>query len=167
MPSPGAISSSLKFEPTPAGIARAHEELDKFAASLGGEPAGEAAEDAESQAPASQAPSDDAARTVYRNAGYDTRTRQLLKALPGDVREAVTPTEIAKHLRRHSDGSLLPPAGVRAVMRNVKRIERTLKRRGVIAEDREVLKADWSRYDVEGCGRYYLSAADHEIIQTL
>jgi len=39
--------------------------------------------------------------------------------------------------------------------------------RGVIADDREVVLSDFTRYEDEGCGRYYVSPTDRAVLQSL
>ena len=163
-----SLTTTIEFEPTPEGVANAQSELDRFKAILFGDDArGAEASAQDPQLASVQAPPDEAPSAVHRGTGESTRTRELLHVLPGDIQEAMTPAEIGEVLTPNDDGSPLSPAQVRAVMRNEKRIERTLKKRGVILEDREVVKSDFSRYDAEGCGRYYVSRADYEVIQTL
>jgi len=156
------VTATIEFSPTPAGIAGAMADLDKLAAEFG---ISEEADDPVGDEPL--APAGSAVEAVFRSTGVGSRTRELLKVLPGDILNAMSPEEIGEVLTPNSDGSALSPAQVRAVMRNEKRIEKTLRQRGTIAEGREVVLADWSRYDHEGFGRYYVSAADREAIDAL
>lgn len=166
MPASAEMTTRIEFPPTPAGVADAREELDRFAALFGEDELGADASPGPDEAPAAAA--DEAPRAVYRSSTEGSRTRELLKGLPGDIDQAMTPAEIGEQLlRRNDDGSPLSPAQVRAVMRNEKKIEGTLKKRGVIPEDRVVLRIDWSRYESEGCARYYVSAADSAVIRSL
>ena len=163
-----AMTTKIEFEPTPAGIDQAREELDRFAALFGDDGPDAAGKGVKPTPPhPGPSPSDEAPRAVYRSATEGSRTRELLKALPSNKADALTPTEIGKLLRPNDDGSALHSGQVRAVMRNEKKIEQTLKKRGVIADDREVVIGDFTRYEDEGCGRYYISADDRAILQSL
>lgn len=108
----------------------------------------------------------DVPRAVYEAAWEDGLSRPYLKALPAEDEGGLTMAEIGEQLKAYwADDRPLTPAETRAVHRNVKKIERTLKRRGQMPEDRVVVRKDWS--DSEGVGRYYVSAADHEAIAAL
>lgn len=160
------IQMNLAFEPTRIGFERARSELDRTAAKLWGEgdadDAGAAVGESKKKEglPVLESP----AVTVYRNAGNTSRSRRLLELLPAGESNALSPSEIGELLPPATDGGPLTPHSVRAVMRNVKRNEHTRRERGEMPQDREIIQVDWSNYESEGCGRYYLSLEDRNAI---
>ena len=124
------------------------------------------AEEPEGKQPASYASDDDdAARRVYNGAVDGGRTQDLLKALPRDDEHPLTFAELGELMRPWDDGDHLSAAQVRACYRNEKRIERWLKKHGVISEDRVIIRK--VQDDAEGVGRYYVSGPDHDLIKSL
>lgn len=67
----------------------------------------------------------------------------------------LTFAELAKRMPKKGSGQLRSNAEMRAIHRNVKRQEKTLRRRGTIQG--EVVKGEFAAYDVEGVGRYSLA----------
>lgn len=156
------ITATIEFVPSPAGIAEAMADLDRLSAEFG-----ITEESDDPVASTLPAPTGSAVSAVFNSTGEGSRTRELLRLLPDNANEALSPVEIGELLTPNDDGSALSAAQVRAVMRNEKRIEHTLRKRGVIAESRKVVCADWTRYDQEGFGRYYVSAKDRNEIDGL
>ena len=84
---------------------------------------------------------------LYEHVGSTSATRRLLEVLPGGRENGLTPEEL---------GSLLgqPPlskGSVRAIIRNAKRAEM-----GIGGQVGDVVNTDFSGYDDEGAGRYYV-----------
>jgi hypothetical protein len=162
-----SITVTLEFDATLGGVATARSELERFAADLRSRELPDGSEQgpqAGSAAAVEPVGVDESpAVTVYRNAEFEGYSRELLKVLP-EKDEALMPAELGERMPPFEDGTVLEPRNVRAVLRNIKRNEAKRKREGEMAEDREVVKADWSRYDREGAGRYYLSREDREAI---
>lgn len=151
-----SATAQINFSPTPAGVAEAQAVLDRFKAGLAPTRRADEPETPEAAPATNKSP----AVAVAEGTGPESRTRELLKVLPGDATKAITPAEIGELLRRNDDGSALRPAQVRAVLRNEKRIEHRLREAGTI--DREVVVVDFSRYDAEGSARYYVRMTDRE-----
>jgi len=157
---------NLTFEPTRIGFERARSELERTAAEFWGDAEADiaGAQDGEPKMKEGPPLSESPAVTVYRNAGSTSRSRRLLELLPAGESNALSPSEIGELLPPATDGSPLTPHSVRAVMRNVKRNEQTRRERGEMPQDREVILADWSNYESEGSGRYYVSLEDRDAI---
>lgn len=162
------MTTTIQFAPTPEGVAAARLELDELEGLFGAdddEPETEAG--APDIGPPGPGPhtDDNVAQLVYNGANDEGRTRDLLKALPGDDEHPLTFAELGELMRPWPDGTPLAAPEVRACHRNEKRIERTLKKRGVISEERVVIHQEWDR--AQGIGRYYVSAADRDVLQSL
>ena len=74
----------------------------------------------------------------------------------------MTPHELARKMAPDERGSRLSKASARAAIRNVQRCETHLISEGLI--DRRIVQIDFSRYESEGAGRYYVSAEDKRVI---
>ena len=87
--------------------------------------------------------------TVFESVDPWRRTRDLLRTLPGGIENALTPTEIGGHIARKGEGALTK-ASVRAVMRNLQRLENRLIESGTISC--RVLQKTFEAYEDEGAG---------------
>jgi serine/threonine-protein kinase len=106
------------------------------------------------------APDKSAAITLYANTGVASRTRELLRILPGGRENALTPSELGEVMHPDEEGQPLSKASVRAVIRNLLRVERRLLLEEQIS--RRVLAVDWEGYDIDGAGRYYDDVLDRK-----
>lgn len=79
------------------------------------------------------------------------QSRRFIEVLTS---EPLTFEQLAK-LMPKKDGTTHSNASMRAVHRNVRRKEQTLKKRGVISH--HVVKSNFDDYDADGAGRYYLA----------
>ena len=95
------------------------------------------------------------------------RSRELLQYLPDSEAEAMTFDEVIdnKNMLANDRETRLESASLRAVYRNVKRVENRLLKTGEI--DRDVVLVDSSGYGVEGANRYYLRPEDRAAIDEL
>jgi len=75
---------------------------------------------------------------------------------------ALTPEELGQKMAPWPGGGRLSKASVRAAIRNVQRAEAHLLSEGLI--DRRIVKIDFSDYDREGAGRYYVEREDRRIL---
>ncbi|MFO0722847.1 MAG: hypothetical protein U1E65_03615 [Myxococcota bacterium] len=100
------------------------------------------------------------AAAVYQRGGGGGLSRQLLEVLPAGRDDAETPEELGRRMRPHRT-----KAEVRAAIRNVRRIEASLRKEGAVM--RGVLLADSEAYEKDGASRYYVTAADRAAIDAL
>jgi hypothetical protein len=140
------LTISIPF--TSAGIAEGRRDLDRAAAVL------------EKNAP-SVAFAKHPARRVFRRAAGE-RSREVLDLIPGSKEAALMPSELATRMAPGPNGARLSKSSARAAIRNVQRAESHLLAEGLI--DRRVVLIDWSRYEREGAGRYYMSPDDKRVI---
>ena len=101
------------------------------------------------------------ARRVFRRA-VGPRSREILELLPAGKPAALTPAKLGRKMAPWPGGSPLTKASVRAAIRNVQRAEAHLLAEGLI--DRRIVKIDFSDYDREGAGRYYVEREDRRIL---
>jgi hypothetical protein len=101
------------------------------------------------------------ARLVFTRA-VGARSREVLRLLPAGKAAALTPSELAKKMRAWASGEPLSRASARAAIRNIQRCESHLLAEGLV--DRRILQIDFSGYDREGSGRYYLEPEDKRIL---
>jgi hypothetical protein len=87
---------------------------------------------------------------LYDHLADDSRTRELLEILPRGKGKAMRPVELGALFTQP-----LRSASVRAVLRNAARGEQAIH-----AKHREVVRADFDRYEAENAGRYYLTEGD-------
>ena len=64
--------------------------------------------------------------TVYEKLGSESRSRELLEILPGGSDNGLMPVEIGFRMSPQPDGQFLSKPSVRAVMRNLQRLENRL-----------------------------------------
>jgi hypothetical protein len=164
------IQMTVTFDPTPEGFAAARDLLDTYEGGLDDEPV--AVELSRPSAPPvdleAGAPLDDGdiIRGMWEAASDDGLSRPFLKLLPSEDEGGLTMAEIGQQLKAYwEDDRPLTAPETRAVHRNIKRMERYYKRNGQMPEDRVIVHQEWSRS--EGVGRYYVSKADHDVIQAL
>ena len=131
---------------TPAGLAEARADLDRLEALIDR---------------AAKPPESARARRVFRRAG-GPRSREILELLPAGKAAGLTPAELGREMAPWPGGSALTKASVRAAIRNVQRAEVHLLAEGLI--DRRIVKIDFSDYDREGAGRYYVEREDRRIL---
>jgi hypothetical protein len=93
---------------------------------------------------------------LYEETDPRHRSRRFLEALSAEPELLVD--LVQKSDLRKDDGSVLPAASLRAVHRNLAKTENRLIKEGRIKG--KVVAYDWSRYDIEGAGRYFLRPAD-------
>jgi hypothetical protein len=92
--------------------------------------------------------------TLYFEMAQNSLSPRLVEALSTDPH---TFAELAEKMPPR-DGAPLSTAQMRAVHRNAKRSENRLINQGSI--NGPVIQSDFSRYDADGGGRYYLRSAD-------
>jgi hypothetical protein len=153
---------TLAFPPTKQGFAEARLDLDRLEQTLEQEwtssttPASNDA-GATASAPAS-APAASPAVVVYERSVKDGRSRELLETIGGGKANGLLPSELGPKLAPGPGGKALSKASVRAVIRNIQKLEGHLLAEGAIS--RRVILIDFSGYDQEGAGRYYISDGD-------
>jgi hypothetical protein len=129
-----------------AGIRELRAQVDElerqFQLGLGGTPA-----------PAAEGVHD--AVRLYQRTAPASRSREVLELLPGGKANAVTPEELAQLMASDKSGAKLKKASARAAIRVVQRVTTKAIREGAIG--REIIEIDFSGYDQEGAGRYYVS----------
>jgi serine/threonine protein kinase len=103
-----------------------------------------------------------AAVTLYESLSKEGRSREVLSVLPGGRSNALTPAELGYLMEPDASGERLSKSSVRAAIRNVMRIEKRLLLEEQIS--RRVLLVDWTSYDVDGAGRYYVDDLDREAL---
>lgn len=103
------------------------------------------------------------ARVVWDNVSDGLRSQEVLKTLPGEESDAMTPTEMAEEMEPADDGQVLRRASVRASILNIRRVEKRLREEGRIQG--RLVQAEWS--DGDGANRYYLRPEDHGVIAAL
>jgi hypothetical protein len=153
---------TLAFPPTKQGFVDARLDLDRLEQTLEQEwnsattpdPSGAGAA---ASAPAS-APAVSPAVVVYERSVKDGRSRELLETIGGGRANGLLPSELGPKLAPGPGGKALSKASVRAVIRNIQKLEGHLLAEGAI--NRRVILIDFSGYDREGAGRYYISEED-------
>ncbi|MEJ7790982.1 MAG: hypothetical protein WKF65_03300 [Gaiellaceae bacterium] len=96
--------------------------------------------------------------TVYDRSVKGGRSRELLETIGGGKANGMLPSELGPRLKPGPGGKALSKASVRAVIRNIQKLEGNLLAEGAIS--RRVVLIDFSGYDKEGAGRYYISDED-------
>jgi hypothetical protein len=150
---------TLAFPPTKQGVAEARLDLDRLEQTLEQEWASPVVSDAgrAASAPAS-ASTESPSLVVYERSVKGGRSRELLETIGGDKSNALLPSELGPKLAPGPGGKALSKASVRAVIRNIQKLEGHLLAEGAIS--RRVILIDFSGYDQEGAGRYYISDED-------
>jgi hypothetical protein len=97
---------------------------------------------------------------VFESLGAESRTRELLEVLPGGADRGLTPAQLGQRMRPEASGAKLSKASVRAVIRNLQRVENRLLDEHAIS--RRILGKSFAHYDREQAGRYYLETIDRE-----
>jgi hypothetical protein len=143
-----AVTLTISVPLTRAGLAEARRDLDQAAAAL-----------EKTEAPVAFAKHP--ARRVFRRA-VGERSREVLELIPASKGAALTPSELATRMAPGPKGARLSKSSVRAAIRNVQRAEKHLSDEGSI--DRRVILIDWSGYERDGAGRYYMSPEDKRVI---
>jgi hypothetical protein len=92
---------------------------------------------------------------LYERLRPHSRSREALELLPAEAQGGLTPEELGMTMRLEKDGSAVSKASARAAIRVIQRVTGGLIDKGVLTG--KVVKIDFSRYDVEGAGRYALS----------
>jgi hypothetical protein len=118
--------------------------------------AGRAAGLAVDEARASSAADQPDVLTLFAETDPRHRSRRFLEALSAEPELFVDLAE--KAVLRNQDGSVLSPASLRAVYRNLTKTENRLLEEGRLK--RKVVVYDWTRYAQDGAGRYSLRPAD-------
>jgi hypothetical protein len=147
-----AATVQISFPLTPAGLDQGRAEVDQVAELF-----------ARSQKKPVASAKHPARRLFQRSSGR--RSREILDLLPAGKEAAMTPTELARTMAQWPDGAKLSKASARAAIRNVQRAETHLLAEGLI--DRRVIEIDFSGYDRESAGRYYVSAEDRKVLNRL
>lgn len=137
---------NLAFELTPGGLEEAQAELDRIRSLFEGS----------RPSPGGTLPGE----AVWRACQGGGLSQALLQLLPTGPEGALTFAELGEHMRT-DDGAPGTKSSIRAVYRNVKRVENRLRKAGEI--DREVIRVDY-RYATEGANRYYLRPEDKAAI---
>jgi hypothetical protein len=137
----------LRLEPTPAGIAAGRRALDELEGKLSSGPR-----------PSFEQHN---AVTLLESFGNGTLAPEVLKVLPAGKDDGLTPEEIGNLIDNpYEPGTNPDKASVRGAIRIIQRKQRKLAAQGKIAAegkmDGEVLHWDWSRYDRDGAGRYFI-----------
>jgi hypothetical protein len=92
---------------------------------------------------------------LYRHFDTTSRSREMLKELPGGSDNGLTPAEVGEQMAPHDrTGKPLTPGSVRAVYRNIRRAEAHLRSFGVIKGP--IVRVSFDAYHLEGSGRYYI-----------
>lgn len=158
-----APAITLTFPPTKQGLAEARLDIDRLEQTLEQEWATTTAaplpdgEDASASA-RGHASTASPAVIVYDRSVKDGRSRELLETIGGGKANGMLPSEVGPKLAPGPGGKALSKASVRAVIRNIQKLEGHLLAEGAIS--RRVILIDFSRYDQEGAGRYYVSEQD-------
>lgn len=140
----------IETTPTAVGIAEAIRELEELRESL-------AQRSSQEREPSAEP----AIVTLYLRSGEGTRSREFLETLPAASAGGMTPVELGAAMAPDPGGSRLEPANVRAVLRNVLRARLHLREEGRIPSDLDLVCVDWSGYESQGAGRYFLTDSDH------
>jgi hypothetical protein len=148
-----AATVTISVPLTPSGLAEARSDLDRLAALVNGE--------VWPKQSGGQAFETHRARRIFKRA-VGLRSREILDLLPPGKAMALTPEELGRKMAPWPGGGRLSKASVRAAIRNVQRAEAHLLSEGLI--DRRVVKIDFSDYDREGAGRYYVEREDRRIL---
>ena len=152
---------TLELAPTKAGLAEARLELDRFEQTLALEWAvRQPGETNPAHSPTTH--SEEPVVAIYERSAEGRRSRELLELIGGGKENGLTPTELGRKMSRGPGGKALSKASVRAVLRNIQRVEGHLFEEGAIS--RQVLWADFARYDEEGAGRYFISDEDRRAL---
>jgi hypothetical protein len=91
---------------------------------------------------------------LYERLRPDSRSREALELLPGESQGGPTPEELGMKMRPEKDGTVVGKSSARAAIRVAQRVTGGLIDKGVMSG--EVVKIDFSKYDVEKAGRYSL-----------
>jgi hypothetical protein len=91
---------------------------------------------------------------LYERLRPESRSREALELLPAESQGRLTPEELGVKMRPQKDGTAVGKASARAAIRVAQRVTRGLIDKGVMSG--EVVKIDFSKYDVEKAGRYSL-----------
>jgi hypothetical protein len=133
---------TLHLEPTRAGLAAGHRALDELERDLFGP---------------SEGPSSDRhdAVTLVESFGDGTLAPEVVKVLPAGKEHGLTPEEIGSLIDNPYDPGSSPSKGsVRGAIRIIQRKQKKLADDGRI--DGDVLRWDWTHYDRDGAGRYFI-----------
>lgn len=149
---------TLAFPPTKQGVAEARLDLDRLEQTLEQEWTSSTPLVSNAAGAAALAPAASPAVVVYERSVKDGRSRELLEMIGGGKANGLLPSELGPKLAPGPGGKALSKASVRAVIRNIQKLEGHLLAEGVIS--RRVILIDFSGYDQEGAGRYYISDED-------
>lgn len=141
-------SITLTAPATPAGVDELQSELDELKRQWGSEAVSTTTEGA-----MPSADEHDAVK-LYKRTRIHSRSRELLEILPGGRANGLTPTELAELMRLDRNGEKLSRGSVRAAIRVVQRVTTKALKQGAISDD--VLQIDFSGYDEDNAGRYYV-----------
>ncbi len=108
-------------------------------------------------------PTGSLAKLIWDNVSDGQRSQEVLRTLPGDDTQGMTPTELGEQMTPDENGHLLSKGSVRASILNLRRVEKRLREEGRIKG--RLVQAEWS--DADGANRYHLRPEDHAVIAAL
>ena len=92
---------------------------------------------------------------LYEKLRPGSRSREVLELLPAKSQGGLTPEELGLKMKPEKSGSPVSKASARAALRVIQTVGGRLVQKGVMKGD--VLDIDFSKYDIEGAGRYALT----------
>jgi hypothetical protein len=92
---------------------------------------------------------------LYEKLRPRSRSREALEWLPPKSQGGLTPEELGLKMKPEKNGSPVSKASARAALRVIQTVGGRLVQKGVMTA--QVLEIDFSKYDIEGAGRYALT----------
>ena len=92
---------------------------------------------------------------LYEKLRPHSRSREVLELLPPKSQGGLTPEELGLKMKPEKNGSPVSKASARAALRVIQTVGGRLVQKGVVKG--HALDIDFSKYDLEGAGRYALT----------